>query len=499
MVGQDRDVRGDGADETRPDPRRWWALALLCTAFFVGVTDSTIVYTALPTIEEKLGFSGSDVQWVVLAYLLTSGGFLLLGGRVADLLGRRRVFLAGVCLFTGASLVCGLSWSGGVLIAARAVEGLGAAIMVPAALSILMATFPEGAERNQALGVWGSLGGIGATVGLLLGGPLTDGLGWQWIFFVNVPVGVGVLVLSPGLLGESRQAGHRRSFDVAGAVTVTVALLAFVYAVVEAPTAGWTAARTVGLLVAAAALAGLFVFVEGRARAPLVPLRIFRSRTLVGGNLVVLAAGMAVDGLLFTFTLYAQQVLGYSAVRFGLAMAVMTVTSFVGVFVGQHLVTRVGVRPVAAVGMFLIGVGSLLLTQVSADSGFFGEIFFGLAIFGPGMGAAFVASQIAALAGVAERDSGLASGIEETAFTIGNTLGVAVLSTIAASRTDLVPGSQAAFAGAVGFAVLGLIAALVLLRPRVGLEDTGSDRSRPGATALHPPGLEPEADLVRRS
>lgn len=477
------DRRGShDAITTAGDPRRWWALALLCTIFFVQVSDSTIVYTALPSIDDDLGFSGGGVEWVILAYALTTCGLLLLGGRVADLLGRRRMFTVGVVVFSVASLTCGLSWSAGMLVAARALEGVGAAIMVPAALSILMATFPEGAERNKALGVWGSLGGIGATAGLLLGGPITEGLGWQWVFFVNVPVGVAVLVFTPILLSESHDRSARKTFDVTGGLTVTVGLLALIYAVVEAPDVGWFGARTLGLLVVAAASAGAFVVIEMRSEAPLVPLRIFRSRTLVGGNVVVLAAGMAVDGLLFTFTLYAQQVLGYSAVQFGLTMTVFTVMSFVGVFAGQHFVTKIGFRTVAVVGMLLIGIGSLLLTQVSANSGFFGVIFVGLAIFGPGMGAAFVASQIAALAGVADHDSGLASGIEETAFSVGSTLGVAITSTIIVSQTDLVDGSRAAFAGVVGFAALGLVAAVMLLRrPPAGDMDIDIE-----VTALEP-------------
>lgn len=475
MSGDDRSIGEGSPHRQRQDPGRWRALVLLCTSFFVVVSDSTIVYTALPTIEEDLGFAGGQVQWVIIAYALMSGGFLLLGGRAADLLGRRRMFMAGVGLFSGASLLCGLSWSSEVLLVARTVEGLGAAMMVPAALSILMATFPEGAERNKALGVWGSLAGIGATGGLLLGGPLTDIWGWPSIFIVNVPIGVGVLVLSPRLLRESRDRDRRRSFDAAGAVTITVALLALVYAVVEAPNQGWTAPSTISLLFGAAGLLVLFLVVERRASAPLVPPQIFRSRTLVGGNLVIFAAGMSVDGLLFTFTLYTQQVLGYSALQFGLAMAVMTVTSFGGVAAGQHVVTKIGFRPVAAGGMVLLGSSALVLTQVSADSSFFGEILLGLALFGPGMGAAFVAGQIAALAGVEDADAGLASGIEETAFAIGSAVGVALLSTVLAAQTDLVAGARAAFSTAGVIAGLGLLAALTLLRPRSGPDEAGDD------------------------
>ena len=464
MMSEQPPARGRKARETDPGSHRGWGLVVLCAAFFVVVSDSTIVYTALPAIERDLEFSPGRVQWVIIVYALTSGGLLLLGGRCADLLGHRRVFIAGVGAFTGASLLCGLAWSSGVLVAARVIEGLGAAVMVPAALSLLMRTFPEGAERNKALGVWGSLGGIGATAGLLLGGPLTEGLGWPWIFFLNIPVGGAVLALAPRLLPDSRDPRHLSSLDIPGALTITLALLTLIYAVVEAPDVGWTAARTVALLGVAVALAGLFVLVERRATAPLVPLRIFRSRTLVGGNLVVLTAGMAVDGVLFTFTLFAQQVLGYSAVRFALAMAVMTVTSFVGVFVGQSLVTRVGPQRVAVAGMTLIGLGSVLLAQGTAGEAFIGVLILGLLVFGAGLGAAFVAAQIAALTGVAERDAGLASGVEETTFSIGNALGVALLSTIAISQPGPLTGTRVAFAGAAVIATLGGVAALTLLR-----------------------------------
>lgn len=467
-----------------PDPRRWLALALLGTAFFMVVLDATIVFTAVPSIADDLGFSPGGVQWVITAYVLVFGGLQLLGGRLADLLGRRRVFRAGVVLFAVSSLVCGLAWSGGVLIGARVVQGVSAAIMAPSALSLVLTTFEEGAERNKALGVWGGLGGVGATAGLLIGGPLTDGLGWEWVFFINVPVGLGVLALSPLLLREGRGRGVGRGFDLAGAVTITAALVLLVYAVFKAPEVGWGSTQTLGLLAASLALGVLFVGIETRSAAPLVPLRIFRSRTLVGGNLVILVAGMAVDGTLIILTLYAQQVLGYSALQFGLMMAVMTVSSVVGVFAGQHIVTRIGFRPVAAVGMVLIGIGCLLLTRVSADGSYLDDIFVGYLIFGPGMGAAFVAAQISALAGVAERESGLASGLVETSFNIGSGLGIAVFSAVAVSRTNdvlagagqsdqllaLTEGFQSAFGVGVVIAVLGLLVALALLGRRPATE-----------------------------
>lgn len=465
-----------------PDPRqasrRWFALAVVCTAFFMGVLDSTSVYAGLPSIAEDLAFSAAGIQWVLTAYGVTVGGLLLLGGRVADLMGRRRVFMTAVALFAAASLLCGLAWSSEVLIAARAAQGTGAAIMTPAGLSLLMRMFPDGRDRNRALGIWGGLGGIGATAGLLLGGVLTDWLGWEWIFFTNVPVCVGVLALSPVLLPASRDRGPRRGFDLAGAVTVTAALVLILCGLFTVAEVGWRAAQPIGLVAAAVVLGALFVLIESRSAAPLVPLRIFGSRTLVGGNVVILVAGIAVDGLLIIVTLYAQQVLGYSAIQFGLAMAVMTVMAIVGVMIGQHVVTKFGSRPVAAAGMTLLGVACLLLTGVSADGTFVGDLLVGLLIFGAGMGAAFVAAQIAALAGIAEEDSGLASGIEETSFVVGSTLGIAVVTAVAVSQTDhllaggtppmlaRVEGFQVALAVAAGFAFLGLLAALTLLGPR---------------------------------
>ena len=299
------------------DPRRWWALALLCAAFFMVILDSAIVIVALPSIETDLGFSEQGLQWVLSAYAVTFAGLLLLGGRAADLLGRRRVFMVGLLFFTAASLLCGLAWSAGALIGARAFQGIGAAIMTPTALSIISTTFPEGSERNKALGVWGMMGGIGATAAWLIGGPLVDGPGWEWIFFINIPLGLAALALSPVLLRESRAALTRRSYDPAGALTITGALVLLVYAVVEAPDVGWGDAQTILLVAASAVLLAAFALIESRHRAPLVPLRILRSRTLVGANLVMLLFGTVAFGMPFILTLYAQQVLGYSALEFG--------------------------------------------------------------------------------------------------------------------------------------------------------------------------------------
>jgi EmrB/QacA subfamily drug resistance transporter len=463
-----------------PNPRRWLALALLGTAFFMVILDGTIVYVALPAIADDLGFSAGGVQWVMSAYLLCFGALLLLGGRTADLLGRRRVFMVGVGLFVSSSLLCGLAWSPVVLIAARVVQGVSAAIMAPTALSLLMTVFPEGPDRNKALGIWGGIGGIGATAGLLIGGPVTSSLGWEWVFFINIPVGLAVLLLTPRLLGESVDTACARCFDLPGALTVTAALLLLVYAIAEAPAAGWASAQTIGLLLASAALLALFGRIEARSPGPLVPLRIFRSRALVGGNLVLLTAGMAIDGTLLIVTLYAQDVLGYSAVQFGLMTAVLTVMSVIGAYTAQAVVTRAGFRRVGVAGMVLVGAACLLLTQVSVDGSYFEDIFLGLLVCGTGLGAAFVASQIAALAGVAEEESGLAAGLVDSSFNIGGALGIAILSTVAVSRADdalngvgreaelhaMTEGFQTAFAVAAGLAALGALLALVLFRQR---------------------------------
>jgi EmrB/QacA subfamily drug resistance transporter len=480
-------------DSGGPDPRRWLALALLGTAFFMVILDGTIVYVALPSIDEALGFSAGGLQWVMSAYLLTFGGLLLLGGRSADLLGRRRMFMVGVALFAGSSLLCGLAWSAEVLVAARVLQGIAAAIMAPTALSLLTTVFEEGPERNKALGIWGGIGGVGATSGLLIGGPITEGLGWEWVFFINVPVALGVLALCPVLLPESRAPVRQRVYDLAGGVTITAALVLLVYAVSEAPDVGWAGWQTLGSIAVTVALLAAFVRIEARSAAPLVPLRIFRSRTLVGGNLVLLTAGAALDGMLIILTLYAQEVLGYSTVQFGLGVAVLTVMSVVGAVSGQALVARIGLRPVALTGMILVGAGCLVLTQVSVGGSYLGDIFLGLLLFGAGLGATFVASQIAGLSGVAEQESGLAAGLVDSSFNIGSALGIALLSTVAVASTENVlagpdppastaaavtEGFQTAFLAALGIALLGALLALFLLRGEETAEDAAIEAAR---------------------
>jgi EmrB/QacA subfamily drug resistance transporter len=492
------------------DSRRWLALAVLGTAFFMVILDGTIVYVALPSIDEALGFSAGGLQWVMSAYLLSFGGLLLLGGRSADLLGRRRMFMAGVALFAASSLLCGLAWSEPVLVGARVLQGMAAAILAPTALSLLTTVFEEGAERNKALGIWGGIGGVGATSGLLIGGPVTEALGWEWVFFINVPVALGVLAVCPALLPESRAPVDRRVFDIAGAVTVTVALVLLVYAVSEAPEVGWAEPQTISSIVAAVALGGAFVRIEARSAAPLVPLRIFRSRNLVGGNLVLLTAGAALDGMLIIVTLYAQEVLGYSTVQFGLGVAVMTVMSVVGAVSGQAAATRIGLRPVALTGLALLAAACLVLTRVSADGSYFSDIFLGLLLFGAGLGATFVASQIAGLSGVADRESGLAAGLVDSSFNIGSALGIAGLTTVAVARTEdvlagpgeppsialaLTEGFQTAFLVAFGIALVGALLALLLLRRDDGTEDPRTEAAReimpcPPARASALPALE---------
>jgi EmrB/QacA subfamily drug resistance transporter len=459
-----------------PDRRKWLGLAALCSAFFMVILDVAIVNVALPTIQVDLDFSQKNLQWVVSAYALTFGGLLLLGGRAADLLGRRRVFMIGIAVFAVASLLAGFAWSDTVLIAARAFQGIGAAIMTPAALSILMTTFREGAERNTALGIWGAVGASGGTVGVLLGGILTDTIGWEWIFFLNVPVGLAVIAVSPALLRESRaDAGHRR-FDVAGAVSVTAAVGLLVYALVEAESAGWASGQTLGLIGASAALFALFSVVELRSRAPIMPFSIFRIRAVTGSNVAGFALGGAVFGMIFILTLYMQQVLSYSPLETGVAWLAMSLTALISSVVSSVLVTRVGTRIPLAVGLVVAAVGLLLLARIPADGAYVSDLLPGLLVTGLGLGSAFVALSIGALDGVSDRDAGLASGLVNTTQQVGGALGVAVLSTLAISRSDelladgaatgvaLTEGFQIALIAAAGFAVAGALAVLALVR-----------------------------------
>jgi EmrB/QacA subfamily drug resistance transporter len=450
----------------RNDPRRWAALALLCLTGFMIILDASIVLVAVPSIERELTFSAGGVQWVPSGYALMFGGLLLLGGRVSDLMGRRRVFIAGLALFAASSLLCGFAWTGDALVLARGLQGIAAAVLAPSALSIVMTTFPEGPDRHKALGIWGATSGIGGTAGSLVGGPVTDGLGWQWIFFINVPVCLFVIALAPTLLRDSRGPG-RRGFDVAGAVTVTAALIVLVYAVIEAPVS--SALRTTLLVVASLLLFGLFVRIEQRSAAPLVPLRLFRSRALVGGNLITIAFGLGAYGMNFVYTQYAQLAMGYSAVRYGLMSSVLAALAVVGSIVGQHLVTRIGVRPVAAVSLLLAGIGATVLSRSTVGSGYFEVAFWGLAIFGAGLGAGTVAASISALSDVSGEDAGVASGLQSASFQIGGAVGIAVLSAVAAANTSgttpvaLTSGYRIAYLTCWTFVTIGLVGTGLLL------------------------------------
>jgi EmrB/QacA subfamily drug resistance transporter len=462
--------------------RRWLALMLLCMAQFVVVLDASIVNVALPSIGKALDFSQSNLPWVVNAYVLTFGGFLLLGGRMADLLGRRRVFMGGLVLFALASLVGGFANSEGWLIAARAVQGLGAAILSPSALSIVTTMFRDGAERNKALGVWGAVAGSGGAAGVLLGGVLTEWAGWEWVLWVNVPIGIAAAAIAPSLIPESRSTSMTRSFDFAGAVSVTAGLSILVYALVDATDAGWGSTQTISLLALSAALLASFVAIELRSKAPLVPFRIFRLRTLTGANVVGLLVGASLFSMFFFISLYMQQVLGYSAIKTGLSYLPLALTIIVSAGIASQLVTRVGFKPVLATGMAFIAAGLIWFGQVSVGGGYLTDILGPSLLAAIGLGFSFVPVTIAAVAGVQERESGLASGLINTAQQVGGALGLAVLATIANTRTDnlmadaggnpaelphaLTEGFQAAFLTGAGFALLGLVLSLVLIRGR---------------------------------
>jgi EmrB/QacA subfamily drug resistance transporter len=444
------DHRDDVSHEEAPVPgevRRWRAFWLLAVAFFMTVVDLTIVNVALPTIGRKLHFPESDLQWVVTAYALTFGGVLLLGGRAADLLGRRRLFMAGLATFTGASLACALATTDTFLIIMRGIQGLGAAVVLPAALSIVMNMFPEGAERNKALGIWGGIAATGATVGLLAGGLLTRYAGWPYIFYLNVPIGAAALLLARRVVPESRLASARRRYDPLGAVTVTGALVVLVYAISQAPAVGWTAPRTLALLAASAALLAGFLVVETRAEAPLLPLRLFRLRTLAGSNAVGFLLGASFFSFFFTGTLYMQQVLGYSALKTGFAWLAASVTALALAGPAQMLVTRLSAKLVMAAGMALVGAGILWATQVPAHGHFWANLAGPLFLAG-GAVFAFIPVSIGALAGVGERDAGIASGLLNTSQQIGGAIGVAVASTIAATHTRVLLGQGHAAAAA---------------------------------------------------
>jgi len=455
--------------------RKWLALALLATVQFMVVLDIAIVNVALPSIQVDLGFTPENLQWVISAYALFFGGFLLLGGRAADLLGRRRLFIAGTLVFSAASLLSGFAWSDESLIIFRAAQGLGAAIITPAALSILMTTFSEGRERNAALGVWGAVGAFGAVAGVLLGGVLTDLLSWEWIFYINVPVGLAALALTPLLLTESRDA-HVKTFDALGAVLVTSGLVTLVFAITQANDFGWSSPETIGLFAGAGALLAAFVGWELRAKEPLVPFAIFKVKTLTAANLAGLILGTVTFSMFLMLTLYMQQVLGYSPMKTGVAYLAVAGTAILWSGVAAQLVNRVGVKPVIATGMTLLTVALVFFTQVSVGGSYVSDLLPGFLLIGAGLGFSFVPISIAALAGVRASEAGLASGLFNTSQQVGGALGIAALSAIATSTTSgavstgtappqaLVNGFESAFIWGAVVAAAGILVALVLVR-----------------------------------
>ncbi len=467
-------------DSTKAEKRRWLALALIAVAQFVVVLDASIINVALPTIGRALDFSQESLQWVVNAYVLTFGGFLLLGGRMADLLGRRRIFISGLILFALASLAGGLSQTEGQLIVARAVQGLGAAMLSPSALSILTTTFRDGAERNRALGVWGAVAGSGGAAGVLLGGILTDTIGWEWVFWVNVPIGVIAAILAPRLISESKAENKTRTFDVAGAVSVTVGLSTLVYALVDAGNVGWGSTRTLGLLAGAAALLLAFVVIETHSKNPLVPFSFFRRRTVTGANIVGILVGAGLFSMFFFLSLYMQQVLGYSPIKAGLSNLPLALTIIVSAGLASQLVTRIGFKPVLQAGLVFITLGLVWFSQVSVGGGFVTDILGPSLLAAAGLGFSFVAITIAAVSGVPDQQAGLASGLLNTSQQIGGALGLAVLSTIATSKTNhvmaaaqgaesalpraLTEGFQVAFLAGAAFGLIGLVLSFFLVR-----------------------------------
>jgi EmrB/QacA subfamily drug resistance transporter len=468
--------------QTTPDPKRWIALVLLCAAQFMVVLDASIVNVALPSIKNDLGFSQESLQWVVSAYTLVFGGFLLLGGRMADLLGRRRMFVGGLLLFSVASLAGGFATSEGWLIAARSVQGLGAAIISPAALAIVTTTFQEGSERNKALGIWGAIAGAGGAAGVLLGGVLTDSLGWEWVLFVNFPIGIAAALAAPRFVRESKIDREARHFDALGAVSITAGLVVLVYALVKANDYGWGSVTTIALLASAAVLIAGFTWIESRSRSPLVPLRIFSVRTVTGANVIGLLVGASLFAMFYFISLYLQQVLGYSPLKTGVAYLPLALGIIVSAGIASALVERVGVKPTLISGLVLVVAGLLLFTRVDTNGAYVGDVLIPSLVVAFGLGLSFVPMTIAAVAGVSDSEAGLASGLINTSQQVGGALGLAVLSAVATSRTDsvlqaargardalpnaLTEGFQSAFAVGALFAAVAIVLAVVLLRGR---------------------------------
>jgi EmrB/QacA subfamily drug resistance transporter len=464
-----------------PSRRRWFALALLALAEFVVVLDASIVNIALPSIGRGLHFSLANLSWVVNAYVLTFGGFLLLGGRIADLVGRRRVFVVGLGVFSLASLAGGLAQSEAWLLGARAVQGLGAAMLAPAALSLVTATFAEGTERNKALSIWGAVAGSGAAAGVLLGGVFTSALGWRSVLLVNVPIGIAAILIAPRLLSESK-GEVARGFDLPGAALVTAGLSTLVYALVRAASVGWGSTQTIGIIAAAAMLLIAFIYIERRSATPLVPFSFFRNRNVTLANAAMFAAGAAIIGVFYYLSLYLQRVLGYSAIKAGTSLLPLAVGTIVAAGIASPLVARIGIRKVLLAGLALFAAGLVWFAQLPVHGTYLADVLGPSLVIALGLGIAFVAITILSVTGVKDREYGLASGLVNTSQQIGGALGLAVLSSIATTRTDhlaatghpinqaLTLGFHTAFLGAAGFVLVAIIATASIGTGRVNRE-----------------------------
>jgi EmrB/QacA subfamily drug resistance transporter len=464
----------------------WVILLLVCLAQFMVILDATVVNVALPSIQRDLGLSEANLQWIVNAYTLLFGGFLLLGGRAGDLLGRKRLFLAGVVVFTLASLLDGLSTSSAMLIGSRALQGLGAAFISPAALSIISTTFEEGKERGKALGIWAAIASGGSAVGLVLGGVLTQAFSWPWIFFINVPVGVVAFILSFRLIPESIDEHAERSFDIAGAVTATGGLMTLVFAIVKAQAQGWTSGRTIGEFALAVILLAAFIVIELRAAAPLVRLNIFRVRSLTAANVVMLLVASGLFAMFFFNSLYIQRVLGYGPLKAGLAFLPFTAGIMVAAGIASQYAAKIGVRVVAGSGMVITTLGLLLLVRIPVHGSYAADVMPSILLTSFGMGLVFVVLTLVATAGLEDADQGLASGLFNTSQQIGGALGLAILATLAAGRStggtqkaELVHGFHWAFAGSAIFVVGALVVLLALLRKRDVAQIHAAGRAEP--------------------
>lgn len=470
----------------------WVVLVLVCLAQFMVVLDATVTNVALPSIQADLGMSDSDLQWVVNAYTLVFGGFLLLGGRAGDLIGRKRVFLTGVVVFTAASMLCGVAGSQELLIVGRGLQGLGAALVSPAALSIVTTTFAEGAERTKAMGVWAAIAVGGGAVGLILGGALTDYLSWPWIFFVNVPVGIATLVLSLRLVPESKDEHAHKSFDLAGAVSITSALILLVYGIVRSAELGWGSTEVIALLTASAVLHAAFVVIERRSKEPLVRLSILRVRPLRSANIVMLLVASGLFAMFFFNTLYVQRVLGYSALQAGLAFLPFTAGIIAGSVLSQKLIPLLGARDVPAIGLAMGVLGMLAFLRLDVGGSYVTDFLPGILLCSVGMGLVFVPVTLIATSGIPADDAGLASGLFNTSQQVGGALGLAVLSTLATNATSadleslgrrptdadtmsaLVEGFHVAYlAGAIVLAVAAVLLLVMLRRSDVAAVSEG--------------------------